>query len=236
MAVTVSEGFPDYLRVDTRAFKPFLNTTTDTGGSQYRTGKFYVGNFPTLIVQLQTTGTSVYSAAVQWFSDSTDTTPMLSYNLVFANNSSYQVGHAILGPWVEIVFSPVSYVTGDIVGVVLTPTSNLAPMSQMIDTYVVQETSHVVAANSSSYVQALGVAPGPGILTLYNPASPKYLISIQAMTVSGVWESIFTAYGTATAAAYDYQVTLPPKSVRIQMENADAASSHSFDFTLSLRQ
>lgn len=233
--MTISEGYPDWQRVDTRAFKPFLDVTVDTGGSQYTSSKFFVGNFPTLIVQLLAAGTSYYTIGINWFSAETDTTPILTYDLILANGMGYQVGHSILAPWVEIVISPLTYTATNTVTVILTPTSNSTPMPQMVDTYLIQETERLIAAGGSLTVGAIYVTPGPGILMLYAGASTLYVLIVEVLMPSGLWTKIFTINATASGVSYDYQIVIPPKPVRVTVTNNDAAA-HTYTFSLALWQ
>jgi hypothetical protein len=229
----ISEGYPDWQRVVTRAFNPFYRQTFDTGGAVTSTGLLYVANFPAMIIAASASGTSIYNMTVQWYTDSNKVTSLLTEQIgLAAPDWGYRVSHGIVSPWVDIFFSPTTYAAGDTINLSLTPSTFQVPQIQLSYNYLIRQTTLAVAAGVTTTVNANAVIPGPGKLYVHTANATSYSVNMQILESDGAWHSSFFYESVVSPETQDFDVTLPPRPCRIQVHNRGAGAAN-FDFTLS---
>jgi hypothetical protein len=229
----ISEGYPDWQRVETRAFDPFYRETFDTGGSTASTGLLYVANFPMLIVSAKATGTSIYNMTLQWYTDSDKSTSLLTEQIgLAAPDWGYRVAHGVVSPWLDVFFVPTTYSSGDEITLALIPSTFQIPQIQLSYNYLIRETTLAIGSGVTTTVNANAIIPGPGKLYLHNPTCTDFTVNMQVLENDGAWHSSFFAQSTTVGVTLDYDVTLPPRPTRVQVDNRSGSSAN-FDFTLS---
>lgn len=231
--MTISEGYPDWQRVQTHAYNPFYNVTQDTGGVEKSTGLLYVANFPVITMLITATGTSVYNIEMQWYSDSDKVNALLVEQIgVGAGVGPYRNAHGVISPWVIVFITPVTYVAGDTVHLELVPNTIRVPATQLSYPYLVRQTNLSINAGATQTDNSNAIVPGPGILNFHSAASTSHTVHFQALEADGNWYDAFTYSATVTPDTQVFQVTLPPRPTRLQVTN-NGAAAHQYVYSLS---
>lgn len=230
---TVAEGYPDWQRVETRAFDPFYRQTADTGGASGSTGLLYVANFPSVIVNASGTGTATYFGAISWYTDQDKVNSLLTEQIGWGPAAwPYRVAHGVVSPWMDMFWSPFGYVAGDQLSVSLTPSTNAISQIQLSYNYLIRETGDLIAAGATTTINANAVIPGPGLIYVHTANATSYSINLQILEADGNWHSSFFYESVTIPETKVFQVTLPPRPCRVAVHNRGAGNAN-FDFTLT---
>jgi hypothetical protein len=211
-------GFPDWQPVRAVADIRLLDAIAQAVPTSY--GPFFVGNFPSLGIRLSTSGGRV--ALTASFYQNKDGTGIIAVEgLAVALNSFFNGSIAVLGPYVVVA-------TIDEAGIGPTADLNLSlhhwkGMTQQSDVanILVAVSNASIGAGATRNDQASQVWAGAAHLK-YGTNATSSNINLQYLDSGGVWT---TFWNKNSATQEDGAIVyLPPRPIRMQAINNDAAS------------
>lgn len=229
--MTITEGYPDWQRVQSRAFIPMLNQTFDTGGATTDKGPFYVTNFPLVMVSVILTGSSFYNIDLRWLDTAAAAIPLYIKTVsVGPNVSVYKNAFPVLSPYLQIRVFPVTYVAGDVVSLVVTPSTNPSTPLDVNGAYLIEQNALSVAAGATTIVYASAIIEGPASLH-WRTAATTWTVDTQIQNTLGTFSSRYFFDQAMSTAENTVAIVLPAAPVRTRLINGDAVARN-FNLTL----
>lgn len=222
--MTISEGYPDWQRVETRAEKPLITQTVDTLGLVVNLGPFYVGNFPLMMVRLVATGTTNYNVLFSWNSDQLGSVTIFSKLVAVSGDVSiYSAPLRVLSPWLVVTITPAAYVAGDTIEVDLVPSFNPMSQSEMNAPYQIMQSAQNIGAGATVDVNFNSVVEGPAVFW-WNTSSAAWSFTIQMLDNGFAWHAVYVVNNVAAGVIGFVNIGLGPRPMRLQVHNSDAAA------------
>lgn len=223
--VAVSEGYPDWQRVQSRALAPLVVETFDTLGVTTDKGPYFVGNFPVLLVKIVGGASTKYNVQFVWYSDAAMTTQLfLKLVAVEPNIPLYVAPIRVLSPYLKVTFFPTGYVSGDEVTLYVTPSYTPMAASEINDPILIQENGHLTAAGATDNIYFLQVMEGPMVFHWRVPGSTIWSLSVQSMNDVFTYTTNYFVDNQAGGIEGFDTITLPPRPSRVAFHNGDAAT------------
>lgn len=222
--MAVSEGYPDYQRVQTRALAPLVNEVFDTGGVVTDMGVYYVSNYPELLFKFIGDNTATYDITFQWYADAAKTLLIYTKSVAVTGNVPVLAEPVkVAGPWLNIHIVPTNWVAGLNVQLIVVPSYNPMSVRELNDTFLLAESARSVAAASTDTVYLNAVIEGPCVW-YWNSGATSWSLQLQELTSGGTWHTRFQVSSGGPAALGYENVALQARPYRVQFMNNDASS------------
>jgi hypothetical protein len=226
----MSQGYPDWQRVETRTGEPLLRWEGQDVPAQVTEGPFYVGNWPELMVYAaQNIGPSSVVDILDLASgDVNDVITLTEY--VFTPGLFLNVQRPINTQYIGLRVRPIT--AGDSNwDLALVPTTNEHSQSPILTKRVLYNvTNQNVAAGATLTVPLDFIAPGPATFHFQGPTT--YNNNLQFMDTGGNWQSLYPYTGTDMGGTYTDRIVLPESAIRFTFHNTDGAAMHQYNASL----
>lgn len=223
--MTVSEGYPDWQHIQTRAGVPIAFLPGQSIPAATTFGPWYLANWPSVTIIASPGGTSSYTMNIQWWADEAMTQSIEFHTVVIAAaNWPYLMTHGVFSSWLSLRITPIAFVAGDTVDVVVTPTTARLPLVDLFDPTALKINNATVAAGATLTTNSLLITPGPGDFYFKTNAT-AWTMKIQYFSTGGVWTDLYVFDNTVSNGLYTNQIVLPPYPLRTQFTNSGAAAA-----------
>jgi hypothetical protein len=222
--MTIAAGYPDWQHIDTKVGAALYSNTALNATAGATIGPFFVGNYPAVNLFLVPSGTSGYTVSVDWASDSTFATVLVSRTFVIiGGGGNLRISLGVAAPWVRIVITAGAVVAGDTINAVVTPTTVALTPRQFTNGQLVTSFNEAIGAGSTSTHGPTIVAPGPAVLVIATSAINS-TVSLARVNANGTAFSFLNFAIGSAGLQQSFQVVLPNNPVQLQITNNDTVT------------